>query len=86
MRTIVSHGSFKKSEIADICVRHLEVDGGPTTRDLAERVLIERRLDTTDATLRNSVVFKLVPPLPCRSAQACPDGGEAQRHVYLGTR
>ena len=44
----------------DICVRHLEVDGELTTRDLAERVMIERRLDATDATLRNSVVFKVV--------------------------
>ena len=47
----------------DICVRHLEVDGELTTRDLAERVMIERRLDATDATLRNSVVFKVVQAL-----------------------
>ena len=62
-RYMVSHGFFKKGEIADICVRHLEVDGELTTRELAERVMIERRLDATDATLRNSVVFKVVQAL-----------------------
>lgn len=62
-RYMVSHGFFKKGEIADICVRHLEVDGELTTRDLAERVMIERRLDATDATLRNLVVFKVVQAL-----------------------
>jgi hypothetical protein len=60
---MVSHGFFKKGEIADLCVRHLDVDGELTTRDLAERVMIERRLDATDATLRNSVVFKVVQAL-----------------------
>lgn len=62
-RYMVSHGFFKKGEIADLCVRHLDVDGELTTRDLAERVMIERRLDATDATLRNSVVFKVVQAL-----------------------
>lgn len=60
---MVSHGFFKKGEIADLCVRHLDVDGELTTRDLAERVMIERRLDATDVTLRNSVVFKVVQAL-----------------------
>ena len=62
-RYLVSHGFFKKGEIADICVRHLEADGEMTTRELAERVMAERELDVTDATLRNSVVFKVVQAL-----------------------
>jgi len=62
-RYLVSHGFFKKGEIADICVRHLEVDGELTTPELAERVMIERKLDPTDRTLRNSVVFKVVQAL-----------------------
>jgi hypothetical protein len=62
-RYLVSHGFFKKGEIADICVRHLDVDGEMTTRELAERVMVERKLDATDATLRNSVVFKVVQAL-----------------------
>ena len=62
-RYMVSHGFFKKGEIADICLRHLEIDGEMTTRDLAERVVIERKLDATDTTLRNSVVFKVVQAL-----------------------
>jgi hypothetical protein len=62
-RYLVSHGFFKKGEIADICVRHLDVDGAMTTRALAERVMVERQLDATDATLRNSVVFKVVQAL-----------------------
>ena len=62
-RYMVSHGFFKKGEIADICLRHLEIDGEMTTRDLAERVMIERKLDATDTTLRNSVVFKVVQAL-----------------------
>ena len=59
----VSHGFFKKGEIADVCVRHLEVDGEMTTRQLAERVMAERKLDASDRTLRNSVVFKVVQAL-----------------------
>ena len=62
-RYMVSHGFFKKGEIADICIRHLRIDGELTTRELAERVMIERRLDATDTTLRNSVVFKVVQAL-----------------------
>jgi hypothetical protein len=34
-RYMVSHGFFKKGEIADTCLRHLEIDGEMTTRDLA---------------------------------------------------
>lgn len=60
---MVNHGFFKKGEIADICVRHLEVDGELTTRELAERVMVERKLDASDGTLRNSVVFKVVQAL-----------------------
>ena len=62
-RYMVSHGFFKKGEIADICVRHLEIDGELTTRELAERVMVERKLDASDGTLRNSVVFKVVQAL-----------------------
>lgn len=62
-RYMVSHGFFKKGEIADICVRHLEIDGELTTRDLAERVMVERNLDATDGTLRRSVVSKVVQAL-----------------------
>ncbi len=62
-RYLVSHGFFKKGEIADICVRHLEMDGELTTRELAERVMAARELDVADVTLRNSVVFKVVQAL-----------------------
>jgi hypothetical protein len=54
---------LKKSEIADIAVRHLEVDGELTTREVAERVMAERKLDVSDRILRNSVVFKVVQSL-----------------------
>ena len=60
---MVSHGFFKKGEIADICVQQLGSDGELSTRDLAERVMVERNLDVTDTTLRNSVVFKVVQAL-----------------------
>ena len=62
-RYVVSHGFFKKDEIADICVRHLGVDNALTTRELAERVMAERGLDISDTALRNSVVFKVVQAL-----------------------
>ena len=62
-RYMVSHGFFKKGEIADICARHLGADGEMTTRELAERVMAERKLDSSDTTLRNSVVFKVVQAL-----------------------
>ena len=62
-RYMVSHGFFKKGEIADICTRHLDVDGEMTTRELAERVMVERDLDISDNALRNSVVFKVVQAL-----------------------
>ena len=44
---IVSHGFFKKGEIADICLRHLKADGELDTRQLAERVMCERKLDVS---------------------------------------
>ncbi|WP_112323731.1 hypothetical protein [Oceanibium sediminis] len=59
-RYIVSHGFYKNGAIADICVRHLGVDGDLTTRELAERVMAERGLDISDSALRNSAVFKVV--------------------------
>ena len=62
-RYMVSHGFFKKGEIADICARHLDVDAEMSTRELAERVMSERDLDISDAALRNSVVFKVVQAL-----------------------
>lgn len=63
-RYMVSHGFFKKGEIADICVRHLDIDGEMTARELAERVMAERHLEISDTALRNSVVFKVVQALP----------------------
>ena len=62
-RYIVSHGFFKKGEIADICIRHLMADSTLNTRQLAERVMCERNLEVTDTALRNSVVFKVVQAL-----------------------
>jgi hypothetical protein len=62
-RYIVSHGFFKKGEIAEICVHHLGDGVEMTTRELAERVMIERDLEITDAALRNSVVFEVVQAL-----------------------
>jgi hypothetical protein len=60
---MVSYGFFKKGEVADICLCHLKIDGEMTTRELAERVMIERNLDATDIALRNAVVFKVVQAL-----------------------
>ncbi len=85
-RYMVSHGFFKKDEITDICVRHLEVDGELTTRDLAERVMIERRLDATDATLRNSVVFKVVQALRHAARRKHVRMVENRKGMCLGTR
>ncbi|MBS0122805.1 hypothetical protein [Thetidibacter halocola] len=62
-RYIVSHGFFKKDEIAEICVRHLGDGAEMKTRELAERVMIERDLEITDTVPRNSVVFKVVQAL-----------------------
>ncbi|WP_211198699.1 hypothetical protein [Ruegeria haliotis] len=65
----MSHGFFKKGEIAGICIRHLGIDAELTTRELAERVMAECNLDISDTALRNSVVFKVV---------------QAQRHAKRG--
>jgi transposase InsO family protein len=62
-RYVVSHGFFKKGEIADLCAQQLSEVRELTTRQLAERVMCARDLDATDATLRNSVVFKVVQAL-----------------------
>ena len=62
-RYIVSHGFFKKGEIAEICVQHLGDGAELTTRQLAERVMVDRDLEITDKALRNSVVFKVVQAL-----------------------
>ena len=44
-------------------MRHLKADGELDTRQLAERVMCERKLDVSDTPLRNSVVFKVVQSL-----------------------
>ena len=62
-RYVVSHGFFRKGEIADLCALQLRDGSELTTRALAERVMQARDLDATDATLRNSVVFKVVQAL-----------------------
>ena len=62
-RYLVSHGFFRKGEIAELCVGQLEIDGALSTRELAERVMAARGLDVADVTLRNSVVFKVVQAL-----------------------
>jgi hypothetical protein len=62
-RYVVSHGFFRKGEIADLCALQLQDGSELTTRALAERVMRARDLDATDATLRNSVVFKVVQAL-----------------------
>jgi hypothetical protein len=62
-RYLVSHGFFKKGEVAEFCALHLGASGEMTTRELAERVMVERGLDAADTALRNSVVFKVVQAL-----------------------
>ena len=62
-RYVVSHGFFRKGEIADLCAQHLAGGVELTTRELAERVMCARDLDASDATLRGSVVFKVVQAL-----------------------
>ena len=57
---MVSHGFFEKGEIAEIGARHLGVDGELRTRELAYRVMVERKLDASDTTPRISVVFEVV--------------------------
>jgi hypothetical protein len=81
---IVSHGFFKKGEIADICLRHLKADGELDTRQLAERVMCERKLEVSDTPLRNSVVFKVVQySATCRTAQTCHHGRKAEGYLRL---
>jgi hypothetical protein len=81
-RYMVSHGFFKKGEIADICAGHLDVDGELTTRELAERVMAERGLDSSDTALRNSAaqlgrVQGRPSAPPYQTPQARPHGREA---------
>ena len=86
-RYIVSHGFFKKGEIADLCVRHLQQDDDLTTRELAERVMCERGLDPTDTALRNSVVFKVVQSLRhAARRKIVVHGFKAQGNVHLVCR
>ncbi len=44
-------------------MRHLKADGGLDTRQLAKRVMSERKLVPSVAPLHNSVVFKVVQAL-----------------------
>lgn len=39
---LVNHGFFKKGEIAEVCALHLGASGEMTTREFAERVMVER--------------------------------------------
>ncbi len=58
-RYIVSHGFFRKGEFAETRVQHLGNGAEMTTRELAQRVMVERDLEITNRALRNSVVFKV---------------------------
>lgn len=62
-RYMVSHGFFRKGEVADICVHRLDVDGEMTTRELAEHVITKRDLEISDTAPRSPVVFKVVQAL-----------------------
>ncbi len=77
-RYVVSHGFFRKGEIADLCAQHLAGGVELTTRELAERVMCARDLDASDATLRRSVVFKVVQALRLRH-----NPGLLDRHAPL---
>ena len=59
---IAGRGFFDKGEIAEIAQRHL-TEGPLNTREVAERVMIEKGLDVGDTNLRNSVVYKTVQAL-----------------------
>lgn len=59
---IAGRGFFDKGEIAEIAQRHL-ADGPLNTREIAERVMVEKGLDPSDSNLRNSVVCKVVQSL-----------------------
>ena len=86
-RYLVSHGFFRKGEVADICVRHLRAGAELTTRELAERVMCERKLDVSDTTLEKLRRLQGRAGAPSRdAAPAGPDGREAQRDVRLGRR
>ena len=59
---IAGRGFFDKGEIAEIAIRHL-ANGPLNTREIAERVMVEKGLEITDTNLRNSVVYKCVQAL-----------------------
>ena len=59
---IAGRGFFDKGEIAEIASRILK-DGPLNTREVAERVMVEKGLEITDTNLRNSVVYKCVQAL-----------------------
>lgn len=84
-RYMVRHGFFKKGEIADIYVGHLEVDGELTTRDFAERVMVERKLGAADATLRRSVVFKVAQALRHAARRELVRMGEKRKGMCVWT-
>lgn len=56
---IAGRGYFDRGGIAEIALRHL-ADGPLNTREVAERVMCEKGLDSSDTNLRNSVVYKTV--------------------------
>ncbi len=85
-RYMVSHGFFKKGEIADICLRHLEIDGEMSTRELAERVMIERKLDDGHDAQKFGRLQGRPVPSSCGQTPAGSHGREAQRDLSLGGR
>lgn len=86
-RYMVSHGFFKKGEIADLCLRHLEIHGEMTTRELAERVMIERKLDCDGHDAQKLGCLQGRPsPASCGQTQTGSHGREAPRDVPLDGR
>lgn len=69
-RYIVSHGFFKKGEIAEIYVQHLADDTEMRTGELGEWVMVERSLEITNTVLRDSLVC-LDGRRRCHAARRC---------------
>ena len=86
VRYLVSHGFFKKGEIADICVGQLEMDGELTTRELAERVMAARSSTLPMRRYGTRSCSKWCRRFVTRTGAASSGGREAQGDVRLGTR
>ena len=74
---------FRRGEIVTICKAALAKEGPLDTRELALRVIKDKRLDAKDAVLRRSIAFRIVQAMRLQAKRGQVNGLPKRRGVRV---